>query len=202
MEKIMFQDYIISDISLADWGRKELSIAETEMPGLMALRDEFGAQKPLKGARVVEELVAAGADDHLLRLFDRSLAAAADRQLVRVRLEGHGGVRAVRCRGCFLIVLRAAVAGGDSEEAAAALGAAVALVEQRLEEVELVVEGELLVLGYLLQREDANLDLAVHLPLRRLAVRIAAVIDEAGDVAGVRRVDDLVVVDAHQIGAG
>ena len=47
----MSHDYIITDISLADWGRKELSIAETEMPGLMALRDEFGAAKPLKGAR-------------------------------------------------------------------------------------------------------------------------------------------------------
>ena len=48
----MSQDYVITDISLADWGRKELSIAETEMPGLMALRDEFGAAKPLEGARV------------------------------------------------------------------------------------------------------------------------------------------------------
>ena len=37
----MAQDYVVADISLADWGRKELSIAETEMPGLMALRDEF-----------------------------------------------------------------------------------------------------------------------------------------------------------------
>ena len=48
----MSTDYIVSDVSLADWGRKELSIAETEMPGLMALREEFGAAKPLKGARV------------------------------------------------------------------------------------------------------------------------------------------------------
>jgi adenosylhomocysteinase len=44
--------YRIADIGLADWGRKEISIAETEMPGLMALRAEYGAQKPLKGARV------------------------------------------------------------------------------------------------------------------------------------------------------
>ena len=71
----MSQDYVITDISLADWGRKELSIAETEMPGLMALRDEFGAAKPLQGARVagclhmtvqtavlIETLVALGAD--------------------------------------------------------------------------------------------------------------------------------------------
>ena len=71
----MSTDYIVADASLADWGRKELSIAETEMPGLMALRDEFGAAKPLKGARVagclhmtvqtavlIETLVDLGAD--------------------------------------------------------------------------------------------------------------------------------------------
>ncbi len=45
-------DYKVADISLADWGRKEINIAETEMPGLMALRAEFGAQQPLKGARI------------------------------------------------------------------------------------------------------------------------------------------------------
>ncbi len=45
-------DYKIADISLADWGRKEISIAETEMPGLMSLREEYGAEQPLKGARI------------------------------------------------------------------------------------------------------------------------------------------------------
>ncbi|WP_308910655.1 adenosylhomocysteinase [Pseudokordiimonas caeni] len=45
-------DYKVADIALADWGRKEINIAETEMPGLMALRDEFGASQPLKGARI------------------------------------------------------------------------------------------------------------------------------------------------------
>ncbi|WP_417456039.1 adenosylhomocysteinase [Kordiimonas sp.] len=45
-------DYKVADISLADWGRKEINIAETEMPGLMALREEFGEKKPLKGARI------------------------------------------------------------------------------------------------------------------------------------------------------
>lgn len=68
-------DYIVKDISLAEYGRKELNIAETEMPGLMALRDEFGDTKPLKGSRIVgslhmtiqtavliETLVALGAD--------------------------------------------------------------------------------------------------------------------------------------------
>ena len=49
-------DYIIKDIALADYGRKEMDIAETEMPGLMALREEFGAAKPLKGARIAGSL--------------------------------------------------------------------------------------------------------------------------------------------------
>jgi adenosylhomocysteinase len=47
-----FTDYKVKDMSLAEWGRKEIDIAETEMPGLMALRKEFGASKPLKGARI------------------------------------------------------------------------------------------------------------------------------------------------------
>ncbi|AFO93178.1 adenosylhomocysteinase [Phaeobacter inhibens] len=68
-------DYIVKDIALAEFGRKELDIAETEMPGLMALRDEYGESKPLKGSRIVgslhmtiqtavliETLVALGAD--------------------------------------------------------------------------------------------------------------------------------------------
>ncbi|KTD08544.1 adenosylhomocysteinase [Legionella jamestowniensis DSM 19215] len=46
------KDYKIADLSLAAWGRKEIAIAETEMPGLMALREEFASQKPLKGARI------------------------------------------------------------------------------------------------------------------------------------------------------
>ena len=48
----MNQDYKVKDIALADWGRKEIEIAETEMPGLMALREEYGAQQPLAGARI------------------------------------------------------------------------------------------------------------------------------------------------------
>ncbi|WP_296763357.1 adenosylhomocysteinase, partial [Sediminimonas sp.] len=71
----MTQDHIIKDISLADYGRKEIAIAETEMPGLIALREEFGAAQPLKGARIagslhmtvqtavlIETLAALGAD--------------------------------------------------------------------------------------------------------------------------------------------
>jgi adenosylhomocysteinase len=46
-------DYKVADIALADWGRREIAIAETEMPGLMSLRAEYGAKQPLKGARVV-----------------------------------------------------------------------------------------------------------------------------------------------------
>ncbi len=52
MKNASFTDYKVADMSLADWGRKEISLAETEMPGLMALREEFGAKKPLKGARI------------------------------------------------------------------------------------------------------------------------------------------------------
>ncbi|MGB6317135.1 MAG: adenosylhomocysteinase, partial [Litorimonas sp.] len=50
------QDYVVKDISLADYGRKELDIAETEMPGLMALREEYGDSKPLAGARITGSL--------------------------------------------------------------------------------------------------------------------------------------------------
>jgi adenosylhomocysteinase len=69
------KDYLVADLSLADWGRKELNIAETEMPGLMALRRKYGEEKPLTGARVagslhmtiqtavlIETLVALGAE--------------------------------------------------------------------------------------------------------------------------------------------
>lgn len=69
------QDFKVADMSLAKWGRKEIAIAETEMPGLMALREEFAAHKPLKGARIagclhmtiqtavlIETLIALGAE--------------------------------------------------------------------------------------------------------------------------------------------
>ena len=52
----MAHDYVVADLSLADFGRKEIQIAETEMPGLMALRAEYGASKPLKGARITGSL--------------------------------------------------------------------------------------------------------------------------------------------------
>ena len=50
------RDYIVADIKLADWGRKEIKIAETEMPGLMAIREEYSKSKPLKGARITGSL--------------------------------------------------------------------------------------------------------------------------------------------------
>src|SRR2546423_11275427 len=68
-------DYKVADLSLADFGRKEIRLAEHEMPGLMAMREEYGAQQPLKGARItgslhmtiqtavlIETLVALGAE--------------------------------------------------------------------------------------------------------------------------------------------
>ncbi|MCB1892225.1 MAG: adenosylhomocysteinase, partial [Rhodocyclaceae bacterium] len=51
-----FTDYKVADIALADWGRKEIAIAETEMPGLMAVREEFAATQPLRGARITGSL--------------------------------------------------------------------------------------------------------------------------------------------------
>jgi adenosylhomocysteinase len=71
----MSQDFVVADLGLAEWGRKEIRIAETEMPGLMAIREEFAAARPLKGARItgslhmtiqtavlIETLVALGAE--------------------------------------------------------------------------------------------------------------------------------------------
>ena len=92
----MTQDHIIKDISLADYGRKEIAIAETEMPGLIALREEFGAAQPLKGARIagslhmtvqtavlIETLAALGADVrwascNIFSTQDHAAAAIAD----------------------------------------------------------------------------------------------------------------------------
>ncbi len=89
-------DYKVADISLADWGRKEIAIAETEMPGLMAVREEYGAAQPLAGARVagslhmtiqtavlIETLTALGADVrwascNIFSTQDHAAAAIAD----------------------------------------------------------------------------------------------------------------------------
>ncbi|HEY9854179.1 MAG TPA: adenosylhomocysteinase, partial [Stenomitos sp.] len=55
-DAVKVQDYKVADIALADWGRKEIALAEKEMPGLMALRERYGATKPLKGARIAGSL--------------------------------------------------------------------------------------------------------------------------------------------------
>ncbi len=73
--KVVPADYVVKDVGLAEWGRKEIAIAETEMPGLMAIREEFGPEQPLRGARIagslhmtiqtavlIETLTALGAD--------------------------------------------------------------------------------------------------------------------------------------------
>jgi len=90
------KDYIVADLSLAGWGRKEIEIAETEMPGLMACREEFGEKQPLKGARItgslhmtiqtavlIETLKALGADIrwascNIFSTQDHAAAAIAD----------------------------------------------------------------------------------------------------------------------------
>ena len=71
----LMEDFKVADISLAEWGEKEIKIAETEMPGLMSIREEFGKEKPLEGARIagclhmtiqtavlIETLIELGAD--------------------------------------------------------------------------------------------------------------------------------------------
>src|SRR6187549_837787 len=50
------QDFVVADLSLAGWGRREIAIAETEMPGLMAIREEYAATQPLRGARITGSL--------------------------------------------------------------------------------------------------------------------------------------------------
>ena len=93
-----FSDYKVADISLADWGRKEIAIAETEMPGLMALREEFGEAKPLKGARImgslhmtiqtavlIETLVALGAE---VRWVSCNIFSTQDHAAAAIAAEG------------------------------------------------------------------------------------------------------------------
>lgn len=96
LHKNQHNDYVIADINLADWGRKEINIAETEMPGLMAIREEFAASQPLRGARIagslhmtiqtavlIETLVALGAEVrwascNIYSTQDQAAAAIAD----------------------------------------------------------------------------------------------------------------------------
>src|SRR5919205_4674077 len=99
-------DYYVADMNLADFGRKEISIAETEMPGLMAVREEYRGKQPLKGARIagslhmtiqtavlIETLVALGADIrwascNIYSTQDHAAAAIADRGIPVYAVKG------------------------------------------------------------------------------------------------------------------
>ena len=93
-----FSEFKVADLSLAEWGRKEISIAETEMPGLMALREEYGAAKPLQGARItgslhmtiqtavlIETLVALGAE---VRWASCNIFSTQDQAAAAIAAEG------------------------------------------------------------------------------------------------------------------
>lgn len=104
-------DYVVKDISLAEWGRKEIAIAETEMPGLMAIREEYGPKKPLAGARIagclhmtiqtavlIETLKALGADVrwsscNIFSTQDHAAAAIAAGGTPRLRRQGRDAHR-------------------------------------------------------------------------------------------------------------
>jgi adenosylhomocysteinase len=75
-----FADYQVADLALADWGRKEIAIAQTEMPGLMAIREEFAPEQPLRGAR--DRGLAAHDDPD--RRADRDAAGARRRRALGV----------------------------------------------------------------------------------------------------------------------
>src|ERR671911_3228768 len=103
-KKPAFTDYIVKDISLAEFGRKEISLAETEMPGLMATREEYGPKQPLKGARIagslhmtiqtavlIETLVALGAD---IRWVSCNIFSTQDHAAAAVAVGPNGTVEA------------------------------------------------------------------------------------------------------------
>ena len=104
-------DYKVADLSLADWGRKEILIAEGEMPGLMALREEYGASQPLAGARItgslhmtiqtavlIETLVALGAE---VRWASCNIFSTQDQAAAAVVVGPHGTVDEPRGIPCF-----------------------------------------------------------------------------------------------------
>ena len=96
-------NYHVKDIALADWGRKEIAIAETEMPGLMAVREDYAAKQPLKGARIagslhmtiqtavlIETLKALGAD---IRWASCNIYSTQDHAAAAIAATGIPGVR-------------------------------------------------------------------------------------------------------------
>lgn len=102
----VFSDYLVADLSLAEWGHKEIRIAETEMPGLMSIREEFAGTQPLKGARIagslhmtiqtavlIETLVALGAEVrwvscNIFSTQDHAAAAIADQEIPVFAVKG------------------------------------------------------------------------------------------------------------------
>ena len=96
-------DYKVADLALADWGRKEIAIAETEMPGLMAIREEYAPTQPLKGARIagslhmtiqtavlIETLQALGAE---VRWASCNIFSTQDHAAAAIAVQRHAGVR-------------------------------------------------------------------------------------------------------------
>ena len=97
------RDFHVADITLADWGRKEIEMAEAEMPGLMAIREEFGPDQPLKGARIsgslhmtiqtavlIETLQALGAE---VRWASCNIFSTQDHAAAAIAAGGHAGLR-------------------------------------------------------------------------------------------------------------
>ena len=102
----VFSDYRVADLSLAGWGRREIAIAETEMPGLMAIREEYASRQPLAGARItgslhmtiqtavlIETLKALGAEVrwascNIFSTQDHAASAIATTGIPGVRVEG------------------------------------------------------------------------------------------------------------------
>ena len=102
----VFSAYLVADLSLAEWGHKEIRIAETEMPGLVSIREEFADTQPLKGARIagslhmtiqtavlIETLVALGAEVrwvscNIFSTQDHAAAAIADQEIPVFAVKG------------------------------------------------------------------------------------------------------------------
>ena len=106
----MANDYIVKEMSLADFGRREMDIAETEMPGLIALREEYGVSKPLKGAKIVgslhmtiqtavliETLVTLGAD---VRWASCNIFSTQDHAAAAI---AKSGIPVFAIKGCYLV---------------------------------------------------------------------------------------------------
>ena len=101
-----FTDFVVADLALAAWGRKEIRIAETEMPGLMAIREEYAASQPLKGARItgslhmtiqtavlIETLIALGAE---VRWASCNIFSTQDHAAAAI---AHGGIPVFAVKG-------------------------------------------------------------------------------------------------------